>query len=44
MVAITLDIENILNSLSYIVGSTVHGSPAVRVFSGNPRHELFATN
>ncbi|MEU7799651.1 NAD(P)-dependent alcohol dehydrogenase [Micromonospora arborensis] len=42
MVAIAFDIENILSSLSYIVGSTVHGTRRVRVFSGNPRHELFA--
>ncbi|MEO3861744.1 NAD(P)-dependent alcohol dehydrogenase [Acrocarpospora sp. B8E8] len=42
MVAIAFDVENLLTSVSYILGSTVHGSRRVRFFSGNPRHELFA--
>ncbi|WP_204039542.1 NAD(P)-dependent alcohol dehydrogenase [Acrocarpospora phusangensis] len=42
MVAIAFDLENLLTSLSYILGSAVHGSQRVRFFSGNPGHELFA--
>jgi NADPH:quinone reductase-like Zn-dependent oxidoreductase len=42
MVAIAFDLENLLTSISYLLGSTVHGSRRVRFFSGNPRHELFA--
>ncbi|MEV7010624.1 NAD(P)-dependent alcohol dehydrogenase [Streptosporangium sp. NPDC051022] len=42
MVAIAFDVENLLTSVSYLLGSTVHGSRRVRFFSGNPRHELFA--
>jgi NADPH:quinone reductase-like Zn-dependent oxidoreductase len=42
MVAIAFDVENLLPSISYILGSTVHGSRRVRFFSGNPRHELIA--
>ncbi|MEV0385732.1 NAD(P)-dependent alcohol dehydrogenase [Nonomuraea sp. NPDC050643] len=42
MVAIAFDIASPLSSLSYILGSAVHGSRRVRFFSGNPRHELFA--
>jgi NADPH:quinone reductase-like Zn-dependent oxidoreductase len=42
MVAIALDTENILTSLSYILASTLHGPRRVRFFSGNPRRELLA--
>lgn len=42
MVAIAFDIENPFTSVSYLLGSTVHGSGRVRFFSGNPRHGLFA--
>lgn len=42
MVAIAFDLDNVVRSLSYIVGSTVHGSGRVRVFSGDPRHAQFA--
>jgi NADPH:quinone reductase-like Zn-dependent oxidoreductase len=42
MVAITFDVGNLLPSLSYILGSTIHGSRRVRFFSGNPHHEMFA--
>ncbi|RPE39216.1 NADPH:quinone reductase-like Zn-dependent oxidoreductase [Streptomyces sp. Ag109_O5-1] len=42
MVAIAFDLENLLTSVGYLLGSSVHGSRRVRFFSGNPRHELFA--
>ncbi|WNC00426.1 NAD(P)-dependent alcohol dehydrogenase [Streptomyces sp. CGMCC 4.7035] len=42
MVAIAFDLENLLTSVSYLLGSSVHGSRRVRFFSGNPGHELFA--
>jgi NADPH:quinone reductase-like Zn-dependent oxidoreductase len=42
MVAIAFDVDNLLTSVSYLLGSTVYGSRRVRFFSGNPRHELFA--
>ncbi|MEV0382677.1 NAD(P)-dependent alcohol dehydrogenase [Nonomuraea sp. NPDC050643] len=42
MVAIAFDVENVLTSLSYILGSTVHGSRRVRFSSRIPWPELLA--
>ncbi|MFC9427461.1 NAD(P)-dependent alcohol dehydrogenase [Streptomyces sp. NPDC056987] len=42
MVAIAIDFENVLTSVSYILGSTVHGSRRVRFSSRIPWPELFA--
>ncbi|RSM81989.1 NAD(P)-dependent alcohol dehydrogenase [Kibdelosporangium aridum] len=42
MVAIAFDVENILPSVAYILGSTVHGSRRVRFSSRIPRPELLA--
>lgn len=42
MVAIAFDVENILASVSYILGSTVHGSRRVRFSSRIPWPGLFA--
>ncbi|MEW1690219.1 NAD(P)-dependent alcohol dehydrogenase [Streptomyces sp. NPDC091265] len=40
MVAVAIDVENVLSSLSFLLVSTVHGSRRVRFFSGNPHTEL----
>ncbi|MFJ1864893.1 NAD(P)-dependent alcohol dehydrogenase [Streptomyces sp. NPDC088097] len=42
MVAIAFDVDRMLPSLGYLLGSTVYGTGRVRFFSGNPRHESFA--
>ncbi|MFJ8749466.1 NAD(P)-dependent alcohol dehydrogenase [Streptomyces sp. NPDC102441] len=42
MVSIALDIDHAAASLGYVLASTAHGRGRVRVFSGNPKHALFA--
>ncbi|MEW1721568.1 NAD(P)-dependent alcohol dehydrogenase [Streptomyces sp. NPDC093109] len=42
MVAIAFDEAHVLPSLARILASTVHGSRRIRVFSGNPDHQLLA--
>ncbi|MGS2587569.1 NAD(P)-dependent alcohol dehydrogenase [Streptomyces hebeiensis] len=42
MVAIAFDTDRMLASLSYLLGSAVHGSRRVRFFAGAPPHGLFA--
>ncbi|MFJ9339188.1 NAD(P)-dependent alcohol dehydrogenase [Streptomyces sp. NPDC101733] len=42
MVAIAFDVDRMLPSLGYLLGSTVYGTGRVRFFSGNPRHASFA--
>lgn len=43
MVSIAFDFDRLAGSLSYLLASNLlHGSRRVRLFSGNPRHELFA--
>jgi NADPH:quinone reductase-like Zn-dependent oxidoreductase len=41
MVAISFDLDRMVRSLAYLVGSAVHGAQRVRFFSGNPRRDLF---
>lgn len=42
MIAIAFDYDRIAASLGYAVGSAVHGSRRVRLFSGNPTTSLLA--
>ncbi len=41
MVAISFDLDHVVRSLGYVLGSAVHGGRRVRFFSGNPRRDLF---
>lgn len=41
MVAIAFDLDRLVPSLAYLLGSVVFGSRRVRFFSGNPRTPLF---
>ncbi len=42
MVTIAFDLDHVVASLSYLVGSTVFGRRRVRFVSGNPRADMFA--
>ncbi|MBI0380608.1 zinc-binding dehydrogenase, partial [Streptomyces albiflaviniger] len=42
MVGIAFDTDRPLSSLGSILLSTVHGARRVRIFTGNPLHQLFA--
>lgn len=42
MVTIAFDIDNAVTSLSSIIASALFGSRRIRLFSGNPTHQLFA--